>query len=311
MDIPAVLCIIIKNIIYGSSVYFTGRLTETANVFDILALRFLITFTVLFVLKKLKLLKINVEIRDLFKNRSRITGDLLLCALFEPILYMIFETMGISMTTGVTAGVILALLPVVSCVLEVIVLKEKGSFLKYFFIVLGVFGVLYITVKTDTATGENTAAGILFMFLAVFSGSAFMVFVRKTTRYYKPVEIAYITAALGAFVFNFINIVRHILSGDLYNYFKPLCSYDNIVGFVFLAIISSVLAAAMGNYALKKMQVSTATAFSGLSTLVTIALGVFINNESLYYYHYIGLSLIMLRIAGISFLEAKSGVKSA
>ena len=57
MDLLALFCITAKNVIYGSSVIFTGRLTETTNVFDVLSIRFLITFAVLFLLKKISVLK--------------------------------------------------------------------------------------------------------------------------------------------------------------------------------------------------------------------------------------------------------------
>ena len=300
------VCITIKSIIYGSSVFFTGRLTESTNVFDILAIRFLITFTILFILKKLKVLKINIEITGSIRNRNTNVNNLLLCALFEPILYMIFETLGISMTTGITAGIILALTPIIACLMEVVFLNEKGTFLKYVFIVIGMIGVLYITVKTDTTTGENTVFGIICMFLAVFSTVIYSVFARQLSRYYRPIEISYVTAGFGALVFNLINIIRHIYSRTIADYFKPLYNFNNIIGFIFLAIISSIIASAMGNYSLKKMQLSTSAAFGGLSTLVTILIGVFINNEHLYYYHYIGVFLILLRIVGIILIETKS-----
>lgn len=300
----ALFCITLKSIIYGSSVFFTGQLTETTDVFDILAIRFLITAVVMFILKKTNVLKMEVDVKSLVKERKNACVKyLLLSALFEPVLYMIFETLGISMTTGVTAGVILALAPIIACVLEVFMLKEKGTFLKYLLIVLGMLGVLYITVKTDTTTGENRVLGIIFMFLAVFSGVVFSVFVRKSSKHFKPIEISYVAAVFGALVFNTINIVRHLLNGSILTYFAPLFNYQNLIGFAFLSIMSSIVATALGNYSLKKMQVSTNSAFSGLSMLVTIAVGVILNNEHLYYYHYIGISLILIRIFGIIFLE--------
>lgn len=304
LDALALFCITLKSIIYGSSVFFTGQLTETTDVFDVLAIRFLITSVILFILKKANILKIDVSIKKLVKERKNTyVKYLLLSALFEPVLYMIFETLGISMTTGVTAGVILALAPIIACVLEVFMLKEKGTFLKYIFIILGMVGVLYITIKTDTTTGENSIWGIVFMFLAVFSGVVFSAFVRKSSKHYKPLEISYVAAWFGTVVFNAINIVKHIVNGSILNYFAPLLNYQNLIGFAFLSILSSIVATALGNYSLKKMQVSTNSAFSGLSMLVTIAIGVMLNNEHLYYYHYIGISLILIRIFGIIFLE--------
>ena len=48
------------------------------------------------------------------------------------------------------------------------------------------------------------------------------------------------------------------------------------------------------------MQISTMAAFSGVSTLVTIIIGAVFRDERLYYFHFIGLSLIILRMVGVS-----------
>ena len=45
---------ILKNVIYGASVFFTGALSDNVDVLDILAIRFLLSFAVLYLLKILK-----------------------------------------------------------------------------------------------------------------------------------------------------------------------------------------------------------------------------------------------------------------
>ena len=110
---------------------------------------------------------------------------------------------------------------------------------------------------------------------------------------------------LGAFAFNIFNIIRHLAEGNITNYFLPFADINNIIGFAFLAILSTIVATAMNNYALGRLQISTAAAFGGVSTLTTILIGVFFKNEALYYYHFIGLSLIFLRMFGVTYLAAK------
>ena len=176
----AYLFLIIKNIIYGSSVYFTESLSESVDVLDILAIRFLISFFVLYCLKLLRIVKINVGIKDVFKKtkNSKYIKSLILAAFFESVLYMFFETFGISMTTCVTAGVILSLMPISSCICETIILKEKTTFLQKVFLGIGIIGVIYISVNTNAADGKDTALGIILIILAVVSASMYMVFSR-------------------------------------------------------------------------------------------------------------------------------------
>lgn len=74
---------------------------------------------------------------------------------------MMLETLGITMTTGIIAGVILSLPPVFSSIFEVLILKEHSSNLKKFFLALGVVGVIYIAVNTNSSAGKDTPLGIL------------------------------------------------------------------------------------------------------------------------------------------------------
>ena len=61
----------------------------------------------------------------------------------------------------------------------------------------------------------------------------------------------------------------------------------------------------MGNYALKKITVSSCAAFGGISTFVTVILGVIFNNETIYMYHVIGFALIFIRIIGVICIDKK------
>ena len=169
MNILPYLAVFFKCCIYGSTIYFTGNLTRSLDVLDVLALRFLLSFVLMFLLKKIGILKIKIGVRDFFvKNeRTPYLKNILLAAIFEPILYMLFETLGISMTTGVTTAVILSLSPIVTCIIEELVVKEKSSILQKIFLGAGIFGVIFIAVNTNTTDGTNSPTGIVCLVLAI------------------------------------------------------------------------------------------------------------------------------------------------
>ena len=307
MTLLAYLFTVLKNVIYGSSVYFTGALNENVDVLDILAIRFLISFVVLYLLKVSKIIKINVGLRDVLgkTERSAYAKDLLRAAIFEPVLYMLFETVGISMATGVTVGVILSLAPISSCVCESVILKEKTTLAQKIFLGIGIVGVVYIALNTNTSDGKDTVAGIIFVLLAVVSGSLYSVFSRKSAAHFSTMEITYFSAMLGMIAFNAANVIRHLWSGTITGYFAPLANTQNVTGFLFLAVISTIVATGMNNFALSRLQVSVISAFGGLSTLVTIAVGVLWGGEMLYPFHYIGILLIVTRMIGVSYISVK------
>ena len=311
MNILPYLFAVLKNVIYGSTVFFTGALSDTVDVLDILSLRFLLSFAVFFLLKQCRILKIRVGIRDVLgrTERSRLLPTLLLAALFEPVLYMLFETLGISMSTGVTTAVILSLAPISSCICESLILKERNTTLQKIFLGLGIVGVIYIALNTNTSDGKDSPLGILFLLLAVCAGSLYSAFSRKSAKSFAPMEVTYAAAALGALVFNAVNVVRHLVNGDILHYFDPFFNVQNLIGFAVLSILSTIVATAMNNYALGRMQISTMAAFGGLSTLVTVLIGVFVGGEELYYFHYIGFALILARMIGVSVLTIRRDKK--
>ena len=311
MTLLAYFLTIIKNAIYGTSVFFTGSLTSSVDVLDVLALRFLLSFVVLWLLKITRIVKINVGLKDVFgkTKRSPFIKSLILAALFEPVLYMLFETLGISMVSGVTAGVILSLGPVTSLICEALLLKEHASKLQIVFLGIGILGVIYISVCTGTTEGSSSVFGIFCLVGAVLCGSLFAVFSRKSSHHFSCFEISYFSCLFGTVAFNTVNVIRHIANGDILNYFEPYFNIDNMIGFAFLGIISTVLATFMGNFALGKLQVSTTAAFGGISTVVTILIDVIFNSEPLYYFHYIGISMILLRMIGVSVISIRRDKK--
>lgn len=309
----AYLFTILKNVIYGASVFFTSSLSNSTDVLDLLSLRFLMSFTVLFLLKTTGVLKIRVGLRDIFQSTERhaFVKPLLLSALFEPVLYMVLETLGITMTTSITAGVILSLPPVFSTIFEVLILKEHSSNLKKFFLALGIVGVIYIAVNTNSSDGKDTVLGILLLVAAVASGCLYGVFSRKSASHFSPFEVSYVACMMAATVFNGVNVIRHCFKGDLLHYFDPYFNLENMIGFVFLAILSTVIAASMNNFALGRLQVTTVTAFGGISTFVTIAIGCLVGKERLYGFHLVGLALILIRMIGVSWISIRSEQKKS
>lgn len=309
----AYLFTILKNVIYGASVFFTSSLSNSTDVLDLLSLRFLMSFTVLFLLKTTGVLKIRVGLRDIFQptERHAFVKPLLLSALFEPVLYMVLETLGITMTTSITAGVILSLPPVFSTIFEVLILKEHSSNLKKFFLALGIVGVIYIAVNTNSSDGKDTVLGILLLVAAVASGCLYGVFSRKSASHFSPFEVSYVACMMAATVFNGVNVIRHCFKGDLLHYFDPYFNLENMIGFVFLAILSTVIAASMNNFALGRLQVTTVTAFGGISTFVTIAIGCLVGKERLYGFHLVGLALILIRMIGVSWISIRSEQKKS
>ena len=288
--IPAYLAIIFKAIIYGMSFYFTSGLLSSTDPIEVLALRFLMCAVVFTLLILFKVIKVN------YKNKNI---KILLCTmLFEPVGYFLFETFGLKGITTSTAGLLNCTMSAFVIVFEMLILHETTTITEKIMIFLRMLGAVLIALNTSSV-GENTLWGVLFILGSVISGALFLVLCRKSSSDFTSMEITYAMSIVGAVVFNSINIIKHLSQNTITSYFAPLMEMDNLIGFIFLGIISSIIATALSNYALGKIQVSHTSAFGGLTTVVTLFAGVILLGEKLYWYHYASIVLIFIATAGM------------
>lgn len=306
MNVLVIVAIVLKGIIYGLSVLVTASLTDTVDVLDLLSLRYIITFSVLLLLRCCKIIKINVRFRDILKKctERKNLGILLMAGIFEPVLTIFLETTGLSMTTGVTAGIIIAFSPVFACLFERIFLKEKNTLAQKLFLLLGIAGICYMVINTKSSDGENSILGIVLILASVMSGQMYCVCTRKVSKTYSSFDTSFVMATLGVIVFNGLNLIRHLLKGSITEYFAPLAEPENLVAFIYLAVICSIVATTLGNFAMRKAQLSSLAAFGGISTLVTVFAGAVLG-EPLYHYHFVALALILTRIIGVTIIDVK------
>lgn len=290
--------IVCRSIIYGTSILFTGTLLRTVSVMDVLALRFLISAAAFLLLALTGI--IHVDFR---KKPLKIIAA---AALFEPVGYFLLETLGLRSTSTSLAGIISAMTPVTVVLLETVILRERTSWLQKILLLVSIAGVTLVTVCTGSdAGGSNSLWGILLLIGAYISGALFLICSRKSSQAFSSVEITFFTTMVGAVVFNGINVVRHAMAGTIATYFSPLFSAENLVGFLFLSLLSSIAATVMNNYALSRIQASCVSALSGISTITSIAAGVLVNHEVLHWYHLVGAVLILVGGIGVNYLAQK------
>lgn len=299
----AYIAITVKSIIYGLSILFTSRLLKNEGIFDVLALRFLVSLIFLQILKLFKVIKVN------FKGKN--LKAVFLLVIFEPIGYFIFETIGISYTSTLMVSIILSLMPVAVVIAETLILKETTSFIQKLYLIMGVTGAAFIAYMSSANSGDSELLGIIFIVLAMVCGCLYLVFSRKFSVEFNPLEITYYMVIAGAIIFNLTNIFIHLLNGTITSYFTPLFNLQNIVGFIYLGVLASICATMLNNFALSKIQASSASVFSKLSTIVAVLAGILVNNESFYWYHLLGGALILAGAVGTSFSGHKTPEKSA
>ncbi len=299
----AYIMTVCKAMIYGSSILFTGALLKSTSVMDVLALRFLISAIAFLLLAATGVIHVNF--------RGKPLKILAATAIFEPVFYFLFETIGVGQTTTSLAGIMSALLPVVIILCETIFLHERTSTMQKLLLMLSISGVILVTVLTGNDSNQsNSVWGIVFLALAYASGALFMICSRKSSSKFTSAEITFFMTMVGALVFNGINVTRHLSAGTITTYFDPLLKWENLLGFLFLSILSSIIATLMNNYALSRIQASSISALGGISTITSIFLGVIVNDETLFWYHYVGMVMILVGGIGVNYIAQRRLEKS-
>ena len=113
------LCALGCETLYGLSYIFTRKATANAGELALLGWRFLIAAIIVTILAAAGAVKINLKNKPL--------KYLVAVAVFNPCIYFIAETFGISNTTASESGVFLACIPVVSLIITVLVVSASSS----------------------------------------------------------------------------------------------------------------------------------------------------------------------------------------
>jgi len=276
--------------IFGFTFMFSKVALDYVIPIGLIAYRFLIAIIVLEILRWFKVIHIRFE-RKHFKQ-------LFLVALFQPILYFIFETFGIRLTTSGEAGMMIALIPIFVTILSSIILKETPKKIQIFFILLSVSGVLFIQIMKSSSGLDVNLWGLLLLLGAVISAALFNIASRNASKTLKPHEITYFMMLGGAIVFNVMYVIQLVIESRVSDYLTNLSHIELVVPILYLGVIASIGGFFLVNFALSKVPAHVSSIYANLSTIVAIIAGAWLLQEKLYYYHFIGAFMIIVGVYG-------------
>lgn len=276
--------------IFGFTFMFSKVALDYVRPIGLIAYRFLVAIIVLEILRWLKVIHIRFDKKH-FKH-------LFLVALFQPVLYFIFETYGIRLTTSGEAGMMIALIPIFVTILSSFVLKEAPKKIQIFFILLSVSGVLFIQIMKSSTGLDVNLWGLLLLLGAVISAALFNIASRNASKTLKPYELTYFMMLGGAIVFNFIYMIQLSIESRLSDYITNLSHIELLVPILYLGVIASIGGFFLVNFALSKVPAHVSSIYANLSTIVAIIAGAWLLQEKLYFYHLIGAFMIIIGVYG-------------
>ncbi len=209
------------------------------------------------------------------KIHRRDWGKFLLMALFEPLLYFLGESYGMTLVSATTGSVIVSTIPLLTPIAAYVLWREKVTWIKITGIILSFCGVCMVLIGKGF---ELTAPplGVALMFLAVFSAVAYTGVIVDLTRKYNSITIILVQSILGAIYFFPIFLLT-----DLKETLALAFSWEAALPLLFLAIFPSSLSFIFYTRAIREIGITRANVFTNFIPVFTAVFSFFILGESL------------------------------
>lgn len=216
-----------------------------------------------------------VFIKQVFRFEYR-KGDwklLMVMAALEPCLYFVLEAKALMLTSASQAGTVTALNPLLVAVIAYYSLDERISRRQLMGFLLSLMGVIGLSIGSETSeAAPNPVLGNFLEFLAMACAAGYSVLLKRFSVRYSPVFLTAFPAFIGLIFFSiFVGV-------------EPLPSYVNWQGIgaiVYLGAAVTMGAYLCFNWAIARVPVTIAGAFTNLIPVFTVFLAWLILDEKL------------------------------
>ena len=296
------LAAFISSCLFGLSFTFSRSALQHVEPMQMLAFRFVLAAGLMHILRAFGVIEV-----DLQPKRIR---PLIVLGMIQPVLYFVFETVGIALTSASEASIVVALIPVFTVAFAVIFLKERPSWLQLCFAAVSVSGVALIALAEAAGQSSGSLVGLLALLGAPICAACFTVLSRYYSVQFRPAEITFVMMNLSAAVFTILAVVEKAAAGGLKGFLAPLALPQVWTAVLYLGACSSVGAFFLVNYTLSKLPASQMSVFNNLTTLIAVAAAVLVLKEPLHWYHMVGGILIVSGVWGTTSVGAEPRPRS-
>ncbi len=292
--VKAVFCAALGNVIWGFSFLFTKTgLAVAPNPNVMLAHRFLLSSLLMLIPILMGKQKITLKGKDW---RPMVALPLLqMC-------YYVFETYGVLYTNSTMAGLVLAVVPVVTIATGALFLREYPSIKQALFCVVPVAGCILITISGKELGVMNTL-GLVCLLLTMLSSAFFKTVNRNMSGQFTAYERTYLVLTISGIAFGVVGM--RTVDWDIKTFIAPILDVKYSLSILSLSVLCSIFANLLVNYATGQLSLFKVSSFGALSTLCTALAGAFILKEPFSVSLVIGGILILVGVFFITREKAK------
>ena len=292
--VKAVFCAALGNVIWGFSFLFTKTgLAVAPDPNVMLAHRFLLSSLLMLIPILMGKQKITLKGKDW---RPMVALPLLQMS------YYVFETYGVLYTNSTMAGLVLAVVPVVTIATGALFLREYPSIKQALFCVVPVVGCILITISGKELGVMNTL-GLVCLLLTMLSSAFFKTVNRNMSGQFTAYERTFLVLTISGIAFGVVGM--RTVDWDIKTFVAPILDVKYSLSILSLSVLCSIVANLLVNYATGQLSLFKVSSFGALSTLCTALAGAFILKEPFSVSLVIGGILILVGVFFITREKAK------
>lgn len=278
-NLKTYIAIVFSMIFWSVSFIWTRVAIESFPPVTLVSLRLVIASILLFVISKL--------IGKFQKIRKKDLKWFVLLAFFEPFMYYIGETYGLTMVESTLASVIVSTIPLFAPVLAYFLLREKISWMNIVGILVSLMGV-FLVIYEPVGGFISNPVGIALLFLAVFSAICYTTVLRKIPTHYSTLNVILYQSFIGLGFF-----IPTFFITDFDNIKNVNVSFQAIVALLMLAVFASVIAFVLFAGVVRKIGVAKTNVFVNLIPVFTAIFAWWILDERLTWLKITGIVIVV------------------
>lgn len=208
-------------------------------------------------------------------------------AFSEPFCYFLGESFGMLYVTPTLASIIVSTIPLVTPIFAWMFIKERVNIYEIIGLVVSFSGVLILVIEDLNLGGK--LIGILLMVLAVISGTAYGIILKKLTDNYSALMITKIQTYIGMllfmplfFIFEFRQFLSIPFAISNFRYIVLLGALPSSLSFTFLAV------------AVHKLGVVRTNVFTNLIPVFTAVLAFYILKEEFSVFKIFAMGIVII-----------------
>lgn len=214
--------------------------------------------------------------------------NFLLLAFFEPFMYFMGESFGVSLIPTTLAAVIVSTIPLFSPIGAYYFHNERINLMNFFGIIVSIIGVGIVIFHQGFGAIEANPIGVTLMFVAVVAALGYSVMIRKMTARYNVFSVITYQNTFGIIFFLPLFFIFE------FNHFKTVAfSWNAVIPLLKLGIFSSTFAFIFFTFSIKHLGITKANIFTNTIPVVTAILAWIYLGEELTFTKMIGISVVI------------------